>query len=86
MPLPLVFFPFALALALAFAFGAAFAFSSIAVCGSLPWNNSDNNISTLVGNVLNRFMKDGPLPMPEPVAIMHRGRADYDQPMNKARK
>lgn len=66
--------------------GAAFAFSSIAFCGSLPWNNSDNNISTLVGNVLNRFMKDGPLPMPEPVAIMHRGRADYDQPMNKARK
>ena len=42
----------------------AFAFSSIAFCGSLPWNNGDNNISTLVGNVLNRFMKDGPLPPP----------------------
>ncbi len=66
--------------------GASFAFSSIAFCGALPWNNGDNNISTLVGNVLNRFMKDGPLPMPSPAAIMHRGRADYDQPMNKARK
>jgi N,N-dimethylformamidase len=66
--------------------GASFAFSSIAFCGALPWNNGDNNISKLVGNVLNRFMKDGPLPPPIPEAIMHRGRADYDQPMNKARK
>ncbi|SDR98248.1 N,N-dimethylformamidase beta subunit family domain-containing protein [Bradyrhizobium canariense] len=66
--------------------GASFAFSSIAFCGALPWNNGDNNISTLVGNVLNRFMKDGPLPTPSPAAIIHRGRADYDQPMNKARK
>ena len=45
--------------------GACFAFISIAFCGSLPWNNGDNNISTLVGNVLNRFMKDGPLPLPD---------------------
>ena len=45
--------------------GASFAFSSIAFCGALPWNNGDNNISTLVGNVLNRFMKDGPLPTPQ---------------------
>jgi N,N-dimethylformamidase len=52
----------------------------------LPWNSGDNNISKLVGNVLNRFMKDGPLPSPSPEAIMHRGRSDYDQPMNKARK
>ncbi len=66
--------------------GASFAFSSIAFCGALPWNNGDNNISKLVGNVLNRFMQDGPLPPPSPEAIMHRGRADYDQPMNKARK
>ncbi|MDI4232095.1 LamG domain-containing protein [Bradyrhizobium sp. Arg237L] len=66
--------------------GGSFAFSSIAFCGALPWNNGDNNISTLVGNVLNRFMQDGPLPMPDPEAIIHRGRADYDQPMNKARK
>jgi len=31
-------------------------------------------------------MADGPLPAPPVEAIMHRGRADYDQPMNKARK
>jgi N,N-dimethylformamidase len=66
--------------------GASFAFSSIAFCGALPWNNGDNNISKLVGNVLNRFMQDGPLPLPGPEAITYRGRADYDQPMNKARK
>ncbi|MCW5717455.1 MAG: LamG domain-containing protein [Bauldia sp.] len=66
--------------------GASFAFSSIAFCGALPWNNGDNNISTLVGNVLNRFMQDGPLPAPPSAAVIHRGRADYDQPLNKARK
>jgi N,N-dimethylformamidase len=66
--------------------GACFAFSSIAFCGSLPWNNCDNNISKLVGNVLNRFMKDGPLPPPPADAFKHRGRADYDPPSNKAAK
>ena len=66
--------------------GGCFAFSSIAFCGSLPWNNCDNNISKLVANVLNRFMKDGPLPLPPSDAYKHRGRADYDPPMNKARK
>lgn len=66
--------------------GACFAFSSIAFCGSLPWNNCDNNISKLVGNVLNRFMIDGPLPPPPASAIKHRGRADYDPPANKAAK
>jgi N,N-dimethylformamidase len=66
--------------------GACFAFSSIAFCGSLPWNNCQNNISKLVGNVLNRFMMDGPLPPPPPSAIKHRGRADYDPPTNKALK
>ncbi|MBB6468000.1 N,N-dimethylformamidase [Aminobacter lissarensis] len=63
--------------------GACFAFSSIAFCGSLPWNNCDNNISKLVGNVLDRFMMDGPLPAPPKGAIKHRGRADYDPPANK---
>ena len=58
--------------------GACFAFSSIAFCGSLPWNDGDNNISRLVGNVLNRFMQDGPLPAPPSDAHVHRGRADYD--------
>ncbi len=66
--------------------GGCFAFSSIAFCGSLPWNNCDNNISKLVGNVLNRFMVDGPLPEPPAEAFKHRGRADYDPPANKAAK
>ncbi len=66
--------------------GACFAFSSIAFCGALPWNNGDNNISKLVGNVLNRFMEDGPLPPPPAEAFQHRGRADYDPPANKAAK
>lgn len=66
--------------------GACFAFSSIAFCGSLPWNEGKNNISKLVGNVLNRFMKDGPLPPAPQAAIVHRGRADYDPPMNKRQK
>ncbi|UYW32626.1 LamG domain-containing protein [Methylorubrum extorquens] len=58
--------------------GACFAFSSIAYCGSLPWNNCDNNISRLTKNVLDRFAMDGPLPAPPASAIKHRGRADYD--------
>lgn len=58
--------------------GGCFAFSSIAFCGSLPWNNCDNNISRLVKNVLDRFSVDGPLPAPPANAIKHRGRADYD--------
>ncbi len=66
--------------------GGCFAFSSIAFCGSLPWNNGKNNISTLVGNVLDRFSKDGPLPPPPKDAIIHRGRADYDPAMNKKSK
>jgi N,N-dimethylformamidase len=60
--------------------GGAFSFSSIAFCGSLPWNNGENNISKLVGNVLNHFMQDGPLPTPPADAIKHRGRADYESP------
>ena len=66
--------------------GACFAFSSIAFCGSLPWNNCDNNISKLVGNVVDRFMQDGPLPAAPTDAYRHRGRADYDPPMNKTPK
>ena len=66
--------------------GGCFAFSSIAFCGSLPWNNGKNNISTLVGNVLDRFMQDGPLPEAPKNAYIHRGRAAYDPAMNKARK
>ena len=36
--------------------GAVFSTGSITFCGSLPWNNFDNNISTLLGNVLDRFL------------------------------
>ena len=36
--------------------GAVFSTGSITFCGSLPWNDFDNNISTLVGNVLDRFL------------------------------
>jgi N,N-dimethylformamidase len=60
--------------------GGCFAFSSIAYCGSLPWNNCDNNISKLTKNVLDRFSMDGPLPAAPMSAIAPRGRADYDSP------
>ena len=36
--------------------GAVFSTGSITFCGSLPWNNFDNNISRLLSNVLNRFL------------------------------
>ncbi len=36
--------------------GQVFSTGSITFCGSLPHNNFDNNISTLLGNVLNRFL------------------------------
>ncbi|WP_144107156.1 N,N-dimethylformamidase beta subunit family domain-containing protein [Paraburkholderia sp. BCC1886] len=60
--------------------GGAFAFSSIAYCGSLPWNNCNNNISRLTKNVLDRFAADGPLPAAPSSAVVHRGRADYESP------
>ena len=44
--------------------GAVFAFSSIAWCGSLPWNNYDNNVARLTGNVVRRFADDEPFPPP----------------------
>ncbi len=65
--------------------GAVFAFSSIAFCGSLSHNGYDNNISKLVGNVLNRFSADGPLPAPDPSNVISRGRADYDPSLNTVR-
>ncbi|MCX7281461.1 MAG: N,N-dimethylformamidase large subunit [Alphaproteobacteria bacterium] len=36
--------------------GAVFSTGSITFCGSLPWNNFDNPISTLLRNVVTRFM------------------------------
>ncbi|WP_200952425.1 N,N-dimethylformamidase beta subunit family domain-containing protein [Mesorhizobium sp. Root552] len=58
--------------------GGCFSFSSIAFCGSLPWNDCKNNISTLVKNVLDRFSKDGPLPAAPAGSVKYRGRADYE--------
>jgi len=37
--------------------GQVFATGSITFCGSLPWNKYDNNISTLLGNVVSKFTK-----------------------------
>ncbi len=38
--------------------GAVFSTGSITFCGSLPWNNFDNNISKLLRNVFDRFLSD----------------------------
>lgn len=37
--------------------GAVFSTGSISYCGSLPWNNFDNNISRITRNVLRRFLE-----------------------------
>ena len=37
--------------------GSVFATGSITFCGSLPWNNFDNNTSTLLHNVLTKFLE-----------------------------
>ncbi len=37
--------------------GAVFSTGSITFCGSLPFNDFDNNISTLLSNVFNRFLQ-----------------------------
>jgi N,N-dimethylformamidase len=42
--------------------GAVFSTGSIAWCGSLSFNNYDNNVSRMTENVLRRFMTDEPLP------------------------
>ena len=44
--------------------GAVFSVGSIAFISSLPWNGYDNNVSRMVGNVLERFAD--PTPFPEP--------------------
>jgi N,N-dimethylformamidase len=42
--------------------GAVFSTGSIAWCGSLSYNNYDNNVSRVTDNVLRRFVADAPLP------------------------
>ncbi|MEP4198374.1 MAG: N,N-dimethylformamidase beta subunit family domain-containing protein [Aliishimia sp.] len=40
--------------------GRVFSTGSITFCGCLPWNNFDNNVSTLLGNVMLDFLGDRP--------------------------
>ena len=42
--------------------GAVFSTSSIAWCGSLSYNDYDNNVSRIMKNVVDRFVGDVPLP------------------------
>ena len=42
--------------------GAMFSTSSISWCGSLSWNDYDNNVSRMMNNVLTQFAKDEPAP------------------------
>ena len=42
--------------------GAVWSASSIAWGQALPWNDCDNNVSQVTANVLDAFMKEGPLP------------------------
>ena len=42
--------------------GAVFGPGSLVWCGSLSHNNYDNNVSRIMRNVINGFLKDGPLP------------------------
>ena len=37
--------------------GKVFSTGSITFCGSLPYNNFNNNVSTLLSNILNKFSK-----------------------------
>ena len=37
--------------------GAVFSVGSITFCGSLPWNNFDNQVSRMIRNVVTRFMQ-----------------------------
>jgi N,N-dimethylformamidase len=41
--------------------GAMFSSSSMSWCASLSWNEYENNVSKLTGNVLRRFSTDGPI-------------------------
>jgi N,N-dimethylformamidase len=42
--------------------GAVFSTGSISWCGSLSFNNYDNNVSRIMRNVVERFVADEPLP------------------------
>jgi N,N-dimethylformamidase len=42
--------------------GAVFSPSSIAWGSALPWNNFDNSVSRIMKNVIDAFVRAGPLP------------------------
>ena len=42
--------------------GALFAPGSLSFCGSLSYNNYNNNVSKILENAIRGFLKDGPLP------------------------
>jgi N,N-dimethylformamidase len=42
--------------------GAVFSVGSMSWTGSLSHNNYENNVSQIMQNVINGFIKDGPLP------------------------
>ncbi len=42
--------------------GGVFSVGSMAWCGSLSHNNYDNNVSRITKNVIDGFLRDGPLP------------------------
>ena len=44
--------------------GAVLSTGSITFCGSLPHNDFDNNVSKLLGNVVERFLDPEPFVMP----------------------
>jgi N,N-dimethylformamidase len=46
--------------------GAVFSVGSIGWLGSLSYDDYDNNVSKITGNVLRRFASDEPLPLPQP--------------------
>ena len=48
--------------------GAVFCTGSIAWGHALPYNNFDNNVSTITANVVDAFAKDGKLPGLEYIA------------------
>lgn len=48
--------------------GAVFSSSSIAWCGSLSHNDYDNNVSRMTSNVLQRFLVEEPLHLPDEVS------------------
>lgn len=52
--------------------GAVWSSSAIAWCGSLSYNNYDNNVSRVTENVVRRFASDAPFPAPQSAPSLQR--------------